>query len=336
MGDCEKRRIGERALNGKMKKGFLIILFVVILAGLIVVFTGRHSPFGKKNTSFASRPQKEITRIVMSGDDRQLVLENENGRWLINGKTETRKSSVSHILRILREMNIKSPVSNGLFDSVIVRNDIAPVTVKVFENRKLLSDFLVYKTSANIYGNIMKKSERSKPFIVFVPGQDADIGSAFTMNELYWQPYTIFNLLPSEIISVRFENLSDTGTSFSIQKNGKTYELMTYGGNNITGADSMLVRRYLTYFTFIPFESWALGMNQDEKEKITGEPPAYSIIVRTLDREIAVSLWERKNPDGSSDSDRLYGKTGDAPELFIVRYFDIDPVLKKREYFLRP
>lgn len=316
-----------------MRKGILLIS-VVILAGAVMVLAGRHSPFGKKNTSFAAEPQREITKIVMSGSDRELVLLNPDGRWMINGKTETRKSSVSHILRILKEMTIKSPVSPGLFDSVVVRNDIEPVRVKAFENRKLLTDFLVYKTTSNIYGNIMKKSERAKPFIVFVPGQDADIGSAFTLNELYWQPYTIFNLLPSEIISVKFENLADTSSSFSIFRSGKTYEFIPFRINT-SASDSVLVRRYLTYFTFIPFESWALAMNQEEREKILAESPAYRIDVKTHDREIVLSLWERKNPDGTTDSDRLYGKLADTDQLLIVRYFDIDPILKKREYFIR-
>lgn len=310
----------------------MIILSAVILGGLVIVIAGRHTPFGKKNTSFASKPEKEITRIVISGDDNELVLENENGRWLVNGKTETRKTSVNHILRILKEMSIKSPVSPELFDSAVIRNNIEPVRVRAFENRKILSDFLVYKTNTNIYGNIMKKSERSKPFIVYVPGQDVNIGSAFTMNELYWQPYTIFNLLPSEIIAVKFENLADTGTSFSILKTGKSYELSD-DRKIIPGADSILIRRYLTYFTFIPFESWALAMNEDEKVGILAEKPSYKIDVRTGDREIILSLWERKNPDGSADSDRMYGKTADVSEIFIVRYFDIDPILKKRDYF---
>ena len=33
------------------------------------------------------------------------------------------------------------------------------------------------------------------------------------------------------------------------------------------------------------------------------------------------------------DSDRLLGKTNERDELFIMRYFDIDPMIKKRSYF---
>lgn len=318
-----------------MKRGAAIILAIVILAGLVLVLTGRRSPFGKRNTSFASSPEKEITRIVLSGSGRELKIENNNGRWLLNGNSETRKSSVGHLLRILKEMSIKSPVSPELFDSLITKTGIKPVRVKTFENRKILSDFLVYKTASNIYGNIMKKSERAKPFIVYVPGNEANIGSAFTMNELYWLPYTIFNLLPSEIVSVGFVNFADPGSSFSIKKEGKTFEL-TDDKTIIQDWDTALVGRYLTYFTFIPFESWALDMNEEERNRIVSATPAYRIDVKTSEKEIVLSLWERRNADGTIDSDRLYGKTADNDQLFIVRYFDIDPILKKKDYFLKP
>ncbi len=205
--------------------------------------------------------------------------------------------------------------------------------VKVYESRKLLNDFLVYKTRSNIYGNIMKNNERAKPFIVYVPGYDGDIGSAFTMNELYWQPYTIFNLLPSEIASVSFENLSDEASSFSILKSGDGY-LLTDGENALDGWDTGLIRRYLSYFTFIPFEAWALDLSEAEKEKILSREPAYRITVKTSGgKNTVLSLWERVNGDGTMDSDRLYGRTGTTDEIFVVRYFDIDPILKKREYF---
>jgi hypothetical protein len=35
------------------------------------------------------------------------------------------------------------------------------------------------------------------------------------------------------------------------------------------------------------------------------------------------------------DTDRAYGQIDKMEELIIVRYFDIDPVLKRRSYFFR-
>lgn len=312
-----------------------VLFTLAILLLLLVIFKSR-SPFGKGNSSFASEPKKEITKIEFSEGGRRLSLEKEGENWLINGKIETRKSGILFILRVLQEIKIKSPVSAELFESEITGKEIVPVRVKVYEKRKLLKSFLVYKTRLNTYGNIMKIKEGSKPFIVYVPGYEGDIGSGFTINELFWQPYTVFNLLPSEIAYVNFENLSDTAASFLIVNKNHHYVIsgMT---SDLTGWDSTLVTRYLSYFAWIPFESWAFEITEEEKKLVESQQPLYRITVNTTGgRKTVLSLWERitgENGTKTKDSDRLLGKTQNRDELFIMRYFDIDPLLKKRSYF---
>jgi len=312
-----------------------VLLSVAIGLLLIVVFKGR-SPFGKNNSSFASEPQKEITKIEFSEGGRRLSLEKEGENWLINGKIETRKSGILFIIRVLQEIKIKSPVSAELFESEIRGKGIVPVRVKVYEKRKLLKTFLVYKIRSNTYGNIMKIKEGSKPFIVYVPGYEGDIGSGFTLDELFWQPYTVFNVLPSEIASVNFENLSDTASSFLIV-NKNHHSIISGMTRDLTGWDSTLVTRYLSYFIWIPFESWAFEITEEEKKMIESQQPLYRITVNTTGgRKTVLTLWERmtgENGTKTKDSDRLLGKTQTRDELFIIRYFDIDPLLKKRSYF---
>ncbi|MCX6255205.1 MAG: hypothetical protein NTV31_12100 [Bacteroidia bacterium] len=312
-----------------------VLLSVAIGLLLLILFKSR-PPFGKNNSSFATEPKKEITKIEFSEGRRKISLEKTGENWLINGKTETRKSSILFILRVLHEIKIKSPVSAELFESEIAMKEIFPVRVKVYEKRKLIKTFLVYKTQSNTYGNIMKIRVGSKPFIVYMPGYEGDIGSGFTLNELFWQPYTIFNMLPSEIASVNLENLSDTASSFSIV-NINSHYVISDMNRDLTGWDSTLVTRYLSYFTWIPFESWAFELTEKEKKWIESQQPLYRIMVNsTSGKNIVLSLWERmtgENGKKSKDSDRLFGKTQNRDELFIIRYFDIDPLLKKRSYF---
>ncbi len=320
-----------------MKKIYLWGILVFVTIGLLyLILFSASSPYGKNNSSFSSEPQKEITKIEFSESGERLTLEKNGDDWLINGKTEARKSGVLFILRILKEIKIKSPVSPDLFKSEIMGKDIIPVKVKVYEKRRLLSNFLVYKTRSNNYGNIMKIKEASKPFIVYVPGYDGDIGSAFTLNELFWQPYKVFNLLPSEIAAVKFENFSDTASSFSIVNRNHHYYLSGNTGD-LAGWDSTLVTRYLSYFVRIPFESWAFDIGEAAKKIIEAQQPLYRIIVTAASgRKTILTLWGMMTGENGSkriDSDRLLGKTEERDELFIMRYFDIDPLIKKRSYF---
>jgi hypothetical protein len=312
-----------------------IVLFLVAGLLLVVLFRNR-SPFGKNNSSFTSEPKEEITKIEFSENGKKLILEKKGEKWMINGKSEARKSGVFFILRILKEIKIKSPVSPGLFESEITGKNIIPVKVRVYEKRRLLKSFLVYKTRSNTYGNIMKIKESSKPFITCVQGFEGDIGSGFTLNELFWQPYIVFDLLPSEIASVNLENLSDTASSFSIINRNNHYFLSGYAGK-LTGWDSSLVVRYISYFARVPFESWAFETRESEKKSIEARQPLYRIsVITATGRKSVLTLWGMLSDKAGTkaiDSDRLWGKTDERDELFIMRYFDIDPLIKKRSYF---
>ena len=311
---------------------FLLISIAIVLI-MFLVFRNR-LPFGDANSSFAPEPGRQITRIEFLQHGKKLSLEKKGENWLINGKTEARKSGILFIVRILMEIKIKSPVSAELFQAEITDKGIEPVKVKIYEGRKLLRSLLVYKTSSNRYGNIMKRGERSKPFIVYVPGYEWDIGSAFTLSELFWQPYTVFNLLPSEIETVKLENLSDTSSSFLITQRNHHFSLSALN-KELSGWDSTLVTRYLSYFAWIPFEKWALEMGSEGKKIVESQLPLFRITVTTpAGQKTILTLWEKmKEGDKTTDSDRLLGRTQTSDEFFVVRYFDIDPLLKKRSYF---
>jgi len=314
------------------------VLLAIVGGVLVLFFFKSRAPFGRSNSDFASEPQNEITKIKFSEGNQEITLEKVKDSWLIDGESETRKSGISFILRVLKELKIKSPVSEELFDTEITGKNIKPVEVKVYEKRKLLKSFLVYKTTSTIYGNIMKMSEKSKPFIVYVPDYEGDIGSAFSLNKLFWQPFTVFNLLPSEIASVDFENYSDTTASFFITSENHHFTLSDRQ-TIFTGWDSALVIRYLSYFTYIPFESWAFNMSSDEERILESRKPLYKITVKTTPgKKIVLTMWERtiiSNGSETRDSDRLFARTQDRNEIFIIRYFDIDPLIKKRAYFFK-
>jgi hypothetical protein len=311
------------------------VIIIPLLILVIYLFRER-SPFGVGNTSFAAEPKIEITRIEFAEGKNTLTLQKAGEEWLVNKDLKTRKTGILFILKILTEMEIKSPVTSELFNKEIIENSVDPVKVRVFEKSKIIKSFLVYKTASNKYGNIMKLRESSKPFIVFVPGNEVEIGSAFSMNELFWQPYTVFNLLPSDIYSVALENLTDTSSSFLIKNENNRFQL--YGNaRELTGWDTSRLIRYVSYFAHVPFESWALNLSDDGKKNIEKEEPVYKVTVVTSEGEKkVVKLWQR-SVDGNDvtklDTDRLWAKTEGSAEIFVIRYIDIDPLLKKRSYF---
>jgi hypothetical protein len=320
-------------MNKITSRNILLSVLLILILVLVILTKGR-TAFGKRESSFAIEHQDVITRIEFSEKGKKLVLEKKDEGWIVNGRYEARKSGINFILRVLTQIQIKSPLTQEIFRNEIRKNNIPPLKVRLFDKNRLLRSFLVYRTGTNVYGNVMKRRESSKPFIVYIPGFEGDIGSAFTLNELFWQPYTVFRLLPSEISAIRLENFSDSASSFFITNKRNIYTLSDLNGP-LTRWDTAQVKRYLSYFAWIPFESWAIDLPDPEKKKIESGLPVFKITaVTTNGNKITLTLWEKTIGNSSTkDSDRLWAKTEDKDDLFIMRYFDIDPLLKKKGYF---
>ena len=60
-------------------------LLVAIIVTLFVLLKAR-SPFGKENSSFASEPKSEITKIEISDKESRLYLEKDGDSWFLNGE----------------------------------------------------------------------------------------------------------------------------------------------------------------------------------------------------------------------------------------------------------
>jgi hypothetical protein len=300
-------------------------------AGVILIFflVRNRNPFGKNNTSFAVEPGREITRIELVNRESKVVLEKRGEKWSVNRDNEARKSAIVFILKTITEIKIKSPVSADIFKSEVIDKQLDPVRVSVYAKRKLIKSFYVYKTPSNVYGNIMKLRVSSKPFIVYMPGYEDNIGSHFVVNDLFWRPFTVFKLLPSEIGSVELRNFADSSSSFKIENNKGVFILK---GDGNTSQDSARIKRYISYFVNIPFESWAFDLSADEKSKIEASPPLYTITIKTtIGGDMKLTIWERQM--ALKDTDRVWGKLDNGNGIFVMRYFDLDPILKKRDWF---
>ena len=321
-----------------MKKDQIFRYILLIILGIIVIlqlFFG--SLRSRKNdTSFAIKEGAEVTGIDLIQADKKITLRKDGEVWRVNKNTEARKNAILLLIKTLREIRIKSPVSENIFIDEIAGKKIEPVRVNVFQKRRLIKSFYVFKTSSNIYGNIMKMRPSSRPYIVYMPGYEDNIGSHFIAEELYWEPFTVFRLLPSQIESIEFQNVNNPEESFFIRKNHNNFLLSDFK-NEVAGYDSLKVKRYVSYFVSVAFETWAFDLNEEGRREIESSTPLFNIIVKIADGKVnRLRVWERWKLEGDEkvkDTDRVWAETDDGKGLFIMRYFDLDPIIKKKSYF---
>jgi len=315
---------------------------VKIIAGgilallMAVLYIGNKGAFSRRNTAFAVAADADITLIEMRQGGERVVLRKTKEGWTVNDAGEARGSAVHFLLQTLREIAIKSPVSDDLYHSEVVETEMVPVRVRAMSGRKQLTSFLVWKTESNIYGNIAKRRDLSKPFILYIPGYEGSIGSGFTINELFWRPFNIFSLNQGQIASVEVSYAGRPDDSFVVH-NPFAGDLLSGLKPGIEGYDTAMVRRYLSYFLWVPFENWASDIGADETASIVaGEPEAEITVVLADGRSEVLTIWERRMEKGGEmvvDLDRVWGRKGGVQSLFVARYFDLDPLLRKKSYF---
>jgi hypothetical protein len=321
-----------------MRMAVLKYLIIVTACIAVVLFFSRdHIPFGKNNSDFAVKPGIEITGVNLLMGNRRVLIRQSGDSWTVNKTGEARESAVLFLIKTLKEIKIKSPVTGDIFKSEIADKRIEPVRVVVYHKRRPVKSFYVYRTPSNQYGNIMKMRPTSKPYIVFMPGYDDNIGSHFIPDVNFWLPFTAISYLPSEIQSVELASLRDTSGSFHVIRKANRFNLSERAPDGCE-YDSLKVRRYISYFTSVSFESWATDMTDNERREIESSVPLYRIKIITNDaKEVTLTIWERirEAVSGEKDTDRVWAEKNDGKGIFIMRYFDLDPILKKKSYFCR-
>jgi len=305
---------------------FVILVVVVIITSLLF-FGG-----GNREGRFKTDPPKVVTRVIIQKADSRVNLEMKKGEWLLNGKVDVRKSAISFMLSALEGMEPRSSVSEKVFESLSSKSTGDYLTVKVFSGYRKINSFIVYHFQDVNYSSILKKNSRSKPYLVYLPGYEFDPGMIFTAETDYWRPFTIFEIMPSEIKEVRMDYNTNSLNSFAI-----TSERTLVSLSGSSSFDSIAVRRYLSYFVNVPFERFPAGLELNDMKKQTSGSPYFTLTVSAITGTTHILKgWKREIvADGVSitDTDRLWGQL-DEGKLFVMRYLDIDPLLKKRSYFL--
>jgi len=319
-----------------MKKSLLIILIIIIT--LIILFMiGRGMPFGAKNSAFHVEKTGKISFIMISDDENEINLRRKADGWYLGDDQPVRPGAIDFILKTIREIRIKSPVSEEMYNELLGRNSTRHVEVKIYEKNSLIRSFHIYTNNGDKYPGLVQKDKRAKPFTVHMPGYDIDPLMNFVTVKRFWLPNVIFEVSPGNIseISLTYYNMPDS--SFTIRQEGRglAFENQYYTNEDI---DTLALGRYLSYFSYIPFEQRILDEPFDAGDPLKESDLYFNLELITGDADtIDLLTWKRYIYNGNEkirDTDRLWGSLNRGEDVFIISYYDLDPVIKYPSYFI--
>jgi len=323
------------------KKYWLYILFIFLLAITVLILLNKRSGTIKRDENqFAVKDTGLINLIEIRSPDNKVILERMQGRWMINGHYSAGNRHIAGLLTLISRLQVSAPVPGSIRSEITDKLTKEGKRIMIVTERKNPHVILVYHDTVHTNTTYMMMENSDQPFRVGIPGYpERNLARYFVDEVNHWRDNSIFRLRVDEIFSVSLYNRLEPAKSFHLLNTNNSYKLYTYSDS--TEVPDLIAEKagqYLSYFSSVSFERF---LSDDEKMTQTGlnkDEPANIITVKDS-RNNVIQLktfpWyiPRQDEPPEVDLNRLIAIINNT-DMVVVKYVELDPVIKDIGYFL--
>ena len=323
----------------KRNRLYLTILVVLTALSLYLFLSRRSGTYPPPMHEFAVRDTGMVESVMISAARQQVNLSRKSGTWKVNGMP-ARKESILSLQVLISRLEVDAPVSTSIKDRI--RTQLAE------EGRKVMigmadgssKSYSLYYDSLSDFTFMMIEGS-GIPFRVRVRGyRQTNLAELFVTGSRYWRDNLIFQHSPEDISSVFLQNNANTGMSFHLARNKEGAFEVASGivPGSWTPARVDKVSQYLGYFYNVRFESF---MDSSRDTLQHSENPDFVLTLELISGErstlnLFVIYHITEHGEMQADYDRLYAQFGRAKEWVVLKYIEIDPIMKEYNYFAGP
>ena len=331
----------DRLANMKKYRLHLAIIVILTIISGYLLLTERKGSYNPSDLDFAIDDTSAIRTVEISTGARTLVLGREASSWKVNGIYPVRAERISGLMMLISRLEVSTPVSVSLVEQVrdCLFREGRLVTILLDDGSS--KSYRVCSGKGPEEDTYMMLVQSDIPFIMEVRGyRNAGLEELYALETEYWRDHVILNFLPDEIEYISVEHRLDPGTSFHLQRNeAGTFDLA--GGvlpETWLQPDPDNLAQYLQYFTRVGFEDYTDIQQLSEKAIRMGEESDHILkISSSKGGQILIRFYSIYTIDSKGiimpDLNRLLARINDEEELLLVKYMEIDPVLKPFSYF---
>ena len=322
-------------MKKKGRKIFPLILFISVPIIWLVFFNN-----SKENISerFIVKDVSDVSSVVIKKNNQSITIKkNEDSDiWYINDTYEAEKKAVKKLIQAMTEVKINKPVSKEKIDSIknIIRNSGKSILVYDDKNKKI-KEWHIAEFDQSAEGTYILSDFEELPYIISIPGLEKDLNQRYNLHPFYWINPEIFSYKPHEIKEIEIQYSDNSKTSFKIEIDKQIAKIFSFSKNEYeNNIDQSKVGSYLSYFMNVKFSSFNV-LNKEESDSIKNEKASFTIIVKDhYNRTKTVELHRIKSKINTDkyDFNNLYAIINQE-DIVIVKYFDIDLILKDISYF---
>jgi hypothetical protein len=329
-----------------MKK--IILLAALIISSLVLFFLNKeNNTISEELSDFAVEDTSRIQKVFFADKHGNTVTlsKKEKNIWLVNNEFIARSEAVDFLLKTIKDIEVKHPVSNSMHDRIIKNLASSAVKVEIFTENPDESHktYFIGGEAKDLIGSFMLLENSSRAFVVYIPGFNGFLSPRYTIDGTtvgsdLWRDRNIFRYNPKDIKTVSVTNHDDSTQSFKMHRQKEYY---SFTKNKITKViPESQGDTYMDLFKSVNSEGF---MNDySKKDSIFKSKPFYTISITDQNGKTDSLVAYHKEPKREEymqdngekleyDVDRMYAKINS--DLILIQFYVFDKILLRSPQF---
>lgn len=265
----------------KVKKFRIYILVGVLLALVAVTYwlltrdeTTSKAQFSGLSFAIPASAQPDSIALAHRGQLNFLLLENQN--FYFNGSYRAKPALQEAFLAILKQMEVKRPVSKKVHANLLTAIDSAGVQVKVYEQGVLLKHFELWGDRSK-EATYIKEPGKDSIYLVTIPGHSVYVADIFFYEANQWRNNALFASTWRSLnqLSVTFPKTPEQ--DFSVEFGEDFFHIP-----GLEAFDTLVLLDYLETFSNITITRY-LPEQQKVLDSLLNIEPALTVKIDDLD-----------------------------------------------------
>ena len=312
---------------------YITLTSVLIVIAIILLLTDKKGTLKFDYTGFSVKDTLNIISIRIQKNNSFLVLERKAGRWTVNKKYNANTHLINKLLDCIRNVEVAAPVPKHMKNEIIYRMRDSSIVVSISSQSKIVRMFRFIDSQLLNGESIAIIEGENEPYVVHSSGFENKLSKIFTTNALMWRERLLFHYKPYEIKEVTLDYNQKSESSFILKVSGEDYFLQQFPvSNKITKISKEKGLQYFLNFKSVPFHWIYPARLKYVSDSLSNQPPFCKIKVTDIDNQVnIVNIYQipEANKKGGFNLDKMYAQFQRDSIPVIVKYIDIDPIIKE-------
>ncbi len=254
----------------------------------------------------------------------------------------------------MKDLQLKNHVAKSAIENISKQLATSSTKVEIYQNDKLIKTYYVGGDTQDGLGTFMLLTDdetgenSSMPFVMFIPGFNGFLSVRYFLDEDLWRDRTVFAFYPDNISSITVEYTHLRDSSFTISLTDvNSISLADSKGATIPDFDTLILKRYITYYTSIQYEALKNDMRKSFIDSVLAKGPVHIIKLKDREGKVHTVKTFSKPADDTNQTDNVTGKplTEDLERMFalinddkdiaIIQYYVFGKLFQGVSYFSR-